>query len=36
MADKRYVLNATGRLRRVLLCPPTYFRFRPINEITRG
>lgn len=36
MADKRYVLNATGRLRKVLLCPPDFFDFRPINEITRG
>jgi len=29
------VVNATNRLRRVLLCPPTYFTFQPINEITR-
>ena len=29
------VANSTGRLRRVLLCPPTYFSFQPINEITR-
>ncbi len=36
MADERYVHNATGRLRRVLLCPPDYFSFQPINEITRG
>jgi N-dimethylarginine dimethylaminohydrolase len=35
MAEQRYVPNSTGRLRRVLLCPPTYFDFRPINEITR-
>jgi N-dimethylarginine dimethylaminohydrolase len=31
-----YVPNSTGRLRKVLLCPPTYFSFQPINEITRG
>jgi len=31
-----YVPNSTGRLRRVLLCPPTYFTFQPINEITKG
>lgn len=36
MADKPYVQNATGRLRRVLLCPPDHFSFQPINEITRG
>jgi N-dimethylarginine dimethylaminohydrolase len=36
MADERYVPNATGRLRKVLLCPPDYFSFQPINEITRG
>ena len=30
-----FVLNYTGRLRKVLLCPPTDFGFRPINEITR-
>ncbi len=36
MADERYVQNATGRLRRVLLCPPDFFKFQPINEITRG
>jgi N-dimethylarginine dimethylaminohydrolase len=29
-----FVPNSTGRLRRVLLCPPTHFRFEPINEIT--
>ena len=29
-----HVPNSTGRLRRVLLCPPTHFRFQPINEIT--
>ena len=31
-----YVPNSTGRLRKVLLCPPTYFSFQPINEITKG
>ncbi|HJW74288.1 MAG TPA: arginine deiminase-related protein, partial [Thermoleophilia bacterium] len=31
-----FVPNSTGRLRKVLLCPPTYFSFQPINEITRG
>ena len=35
MADGGYVHNATGRLRKVLLCPPDYFSFQPINEITR-
>ena len=35
MAGFRFVPNSTGRLRKVLLCPPTYFDFRPINEITR-
>jgi N-dimethylarginine dimethylaminohydrolase len=35
MAEQRYVPNSTGRLRRVLLCPPKFFDFRPINEITR-
>ena len=35
MTDQQYVVNSTGRLRRVLLCPPTYFEFQPINEITR-
>ena len=36
MADQRYVQNATGKLRRALLCPPDHFDFQPINEITRG
>ena len=36
MAEQLYVQNATGKLRRVLLCPPDHFDFRPINEITRG
>ncbi len=31
-----HVPNSTGRLRKVLLCPPTYFSLQPINEITRG
>ena len=31
----QFVPNSTGKLRRVLLCPPTYFDFRPTNEITR-
>lgn len=31
-----YVHNGTGRLRKVLLCPPVYFSFQPINEITKG
>ena len=35
MSDVQFVRNSTGTLRRVLLCPPTYFDFRPINEITR-
>jgi N-dimethylarginine dimethylaminohydrolase len=36
MADTPFVPNSTGRLRRVLLCPPAHFSFLPINEITRG
>ena len=35
MSDVQFVRNSTGKLRKVLLCPPTYFDFRPINEITR-
>ena len=35
MAEPSFVPNSTGKLRKVLLCPPTYFDFRPINEITR-
>jgi len=35
MPDVQFVPNSTGKLRRVLLCPPAYFDFRPINEITR-
>ena len=35
MANPGFVSNSTGKLRKVLLCPPTYFDFRPINEITR-
>ncbi len=31
-----YVPNSTGRLRKVLLCPPTYLSFHPINEITKA
>jgi len=31
-----FVPNSTGRLRKVLLCPPTYFSFQPINEITKA
>lgn len=31
-----WVSNATGKLRKVLLCPPTYFSFQPINEITKA
>lgn len=31
---KHYVKNATNRLKKVLLCPPTYFTFQPINVIT--
>ncbi len=34
-AGARFVPNSTGRLRTVLLCPPSYFDFHPINEITR-
>ncbi|MBP2631349.1 MAG: hypothetical protein H6Q70_1977 [Firmicutes bacterium] len=29
-----YVKNATNTLKKVLLCPPTYFEFEPINVIT--
>ncbi len=36
MSETGYVHNATGRLRKVLLCPPDYFSFQPINEITKG
>jgi N-dimethylarginine dimethylaminohydrolase len=36
MSEQSFVMNSTGRLRKVLLCPPTYFRYQPINEITRG
>ena len=36
MTEQRFVSNATGRLHKVLLCPPDYFSFQPINEITRG
>ena len=35
MGDSTFVPNSTGKLRKVLLCAPTYFDFRPINEITR-
>ncbi len=35
MVEPRFVPNSTGKLRKVLLCPPAYFDFRPINEITR-
>ena len=31
---KHYVKNATNRLKKVLLCPPTYFTSQPINVIT--
>lgn len=31
---KNYVKNATNRLKKVLLCPPEYFSFQPINVIT--
>ena len=36
MAEQQFVVNSTGRLRRVLLCPPDHFSFQPINEITRA
>jgi N-dimethylarginine dimethylaminohydrolase len=36
MTEEVFVPNSTGRLRKVLLCPPEHFRFQPINEITRG
>ena len=36
MGEQGFVMNSTGRLRKVLLCPPTHFRFQPVNEITRG
>ena len=35
MGDSTFVPNSTGKLRKVLLCPPAFFDFRPINEITR-
>jgi N-dimethylarginine dimethylaminohydrolase len=31
---KPFVSNATGILKKVLLCPPAYFEFEPINVIT--
>lgn len=31
-----FTANSTGVLRKVLLCPPTYFTFQPINEITKA
>ena len=34
MGDSTFVPNSTGRLRKVLLCPPAYSSFLPINEIT--
>jgi len=36
MGERSFVMNSTGRLRKVLLCPPTYFHYQPINEITRS
>lgn len=36
MAETAYVHNATGKLRKVLLCSPKHFSFQPINEITKG
>ncbi|MBN2205013.1 MAG: nitrate reductase [Thermoleophilia bacterium] len=35
MAAQGFVHNATGRLRKVLLCAPDHFSFQPINEITK-
>jgi len=35
MTTHLYVPNATGNLRRILLCSPTHFSLQPINEITR-
>lgn len=35
MAEPQFVPNSSGKLRKVLLCPPSFFDFRPINEITR-
>ncbi|WP_312382998.1 dimethylarginine dimethylaminohydrolase family protein [Atlantibacter subterraneus] len=32
--NKHYVKDATSRLKKVLLCPPDYFSFQPINVIT--
>lgn len=31
-----FVPNSWGKLRKVLLCSPTYFSFQPINVITKG
>lgn len=33
---KTYVNNGTGTLKRVLLCPPNYLEFEPINVITES
>jgi N-dimethylarginine dimethylaminohydrolase len=35
MTGDTHVPNSTGKLRKVLLCRPTHFRFEPINEITK-
>ena len=32
--SKTYVKDSTSVLKKVLLCPPTYFEFEPINVIT--
>jgi N-dimethylarginine dimethylaminohydrolase len=34
IVKKTWVNNSTGVLKRVLVCPPTYFEFEPINVIT--
>ena len=36
MAEQGFVTNSTGGLRKVVFCPPTYFRRRLIGEITHG
>lgn len=33
--DKCFVRNSTGVLKKVLMCPPTYAKLQPINEVSR-
>ena len=34
MSKKHYNDSAVSPMKRVILCPPTYFNFEPINVIT--